>query len=152
MSRKAKNVFKQHKSILVTGSKSSRKDIFAASLVSGYQHDQCLVLADPADWKYVKLGDVSVVIVEDFAGKYRYDLALCVKWLKTFDLIYASVKGRKLNVIITSYKKYMDRCKTELGSHALLERIIELRDDDIGMKIIKTKASHALPSVSNHGS
>lgn len=108
------------------GLTTSRSDILAANLTSSYCLDQCLVLNNPSDWTSVKISEVSVVIISDFAGKYEYDKRKALKWFDNFDVILAAVKGRKLNVIITSRPTFMSRCMTEISRHDLLVNTLDL--------------------------
>ena len=151
VSIRAKSLFKKQKAITITCPPHLSKDVLAERLMSGYRREECLILTKPGDWKYVKLGDVSVILINDFTGKYKWDIKLYTKWLSIFYQIQAAVKGGKINVILTSQAAYLQECESQIGTHDLLENRIELTDADMVKKSIKTEDDAPETSTSNHG-
>ena len=151
VSTRAKSLFKQQKAITITGPQQLKKNILAERLMSDYQREECLVLTNPDDWKYVKLGDVSVVLINHFTGNSKCDSVLYTKWLSIFDLIQAAIKGGKLNVILTSHTAYLQECQSQMDTHELLENRIELTDEDMVKTCLKIEAGAPEASTSSHG-
>ena len=108
-------------------------------------------LTKPGNWKYVKLGEMSVVLISNFTGKYECDPALYTKWLCIFDLIHAAVKGGKLNVMLTSHSTYLEQCQEQKGTHDLLEQRVELSEEDVVKANIKKENDDLEASTSSQG-
>ena len=151
LSTTAKTLFKKHKTITITGPTHVRKEILAVKMMTEHRPDECLLLTNPDDWKYVKLGDVSVLLISNFTGKCECDPVLYTKWLSIFDLIHAAVKGGKLNVMLTSHSPYLEQCQEQKGTHDLLEQRVELSDEDDVKTNIKIENTAVEAGTSSQG-
>ncbi|XP_053379126.1 uncharacterized protein LOC123543237 [Mercenaria mercenaria] len=143
---KAKSMLKMNKVVLITGPKKCGKTVLALYLASVYQPHQFLILNKPEDIKLVSLSSICLVLVEDFAGKYRFEEGRACAWLEKFDMLYSVVGARKLNVIITCEEKLLKKCREEFGPHPILGNIITLQHTD---RVVKSEATNGETSNGN---
>ena len=149
--KKAKKTFGKHKSVVITGPKGGKSTRFALSMVSSlYSKNQCVVLTDANDWKQVSLGKVSVVIIDEFAGKFNYNTTFAEAWLNKFDLIYAAVVKGRLNVIVTCQSSFYKRVSEISSGHALLKHRVNL--PAAGVKAVNVKEEPLSPPIENPAS
>ncbi|XP_060554111.1 uncharacterized protein LOC132715153 [Ruditapes philippinarum] len=128
--KQAKEMFTKHKAIVITGSKGGTSTRFALKLVSKlYSKDECVILTEASDWKQVRLGKVSVIVIDEFAGKYKYNTSFVEAWLNKFDIIYAAVIKGLLNVIVTCESSFFQKVIKNISSHALLNHRVRLPDN-----------------------
>ncbi|XP_053378770.1 uncharacterized protein LOC123526276 [Mercenaria mercenaria] len=133
----AKEKFKK-KALVITGPKGSGKTNFAVNLVSTcYEENQCVVLTETSEWKHVILGEVSVIIIDEFAGKFKYNASTTEGWLNKFDLIYAAVVQGKVNVIVTCETTRFKKVLKTYSGHALLNHRIQMPGRGTGNITVK---------------
>ncbi|XP_060583099.1 uncharacterized protein LOC132739416 isoform X1 [Ruditapes philippinarum] len=134
----ARQKFKKHKAIVITGSKGGTSTRFALKLVSSlYSKDECVILTEASDWKQVTLGKVSVIVIDEFAGKYKYNTFFVEAWLNKFDIIYAAVIKGLLNVIVTCESSFFQKVVKNISSHALLNHRVRLPDKAFVNVVVK---------------
>ncbi|XP_053389781.1 uncharacterized protein LOC128552749, partial [Mercenaria mercenaria] len=134
----AREKFKKHKALVITGPKGSGKTNFAVNLVSTcYEENQCVVLTETSEWKHVILGEVSVIIIDEFAGKFKYNASTAEGWLNKFDLIYAAVVQGKVNVIVTCETGRFNKVLKACSGHALLNHRIKMPGRGTGNITVK---------------
>jgi hypothetical protein len=95
-------------------------------LTSAYETAQCLLLNKPNNIIYIDFKNICLVIIDEFAGKYRYDKNEVCEWYETFDHLYRAVIAGKLNVLITCEKGKLEKCINEIGRHAILDHVVEI--------------------------
>jgi hypothetical protein len=150
----ARQKFKKHKAIVITGSKGGTSTRFALKLVSSlYSKEQCVILTEASDWKQVTLGKVSVIVIDEFAGKYKYNTSFVEAWLNKFDIIYAAVIKGLLNVIVTCESSFFQKVIKTISSHALLNHRVKLPNNAL-VNVVKEEPVSPQPenpSSSNTG-
>jgi hypothetical protein len=124
--RKAKDKFKAHKALVLSGPKKCEKTSVAVALTSAYELSQCLLLKKPYDVNYIDFANICLVIINEFAGKYRYEENDVYEWYNMFDHLYYAVEAGQMNVIITCDKDKLDKCINEIGRHAILDHIVDV--------------------------
>ncbi|XP_060601585.1 uncharacterized protein LOC132754861 isoform X9 [Ruditapes philippinarum] len=122
----AKEKFKTCKAIVLTGPKKCGKTSIAVALTSAYETAQCLLLNKPNNIIYIDFKNICLVIIDEFAGKYRYDKNEVCEWYETFDHLYRAVIARNLNVVITCEKGKLEKCINEIGRHAILDHVVDV--------------------------
>ncbi|XP_060604021.1 uncharacterized protein LOC132756894 isoform X3 [Ruditapes philippinarum] len=124
--RKAKDKIKAHKAIVLSGPKNCEKTSVAVALTSAYESSQCLLLKKPNDVNYIDFANICLVIIDEFAGKYRYEENDVYEWYNMFDHLYNAVIAGQMNVIITCEKGKLDKCINEIGRHAILDHVVDV--------------------------
>ena len=110
--------------LAINGPRNSGKTSLATKLMALYSSDRRVLLQSPTDMRYIRFGDVSLVLVEDFTGKYEPNKQTAFKWYGVFDVLLPAVLSGKLSVIIVSEAESFRRC--ELPTHGLLRYDITL--------------------------
>jgi energy-coupling factor transporter ATP-binding protein EcfA2 len=123
---KAKKSFKEKKAIVLTGHKECGKTSVAVALASAYEEQQCLLLKKPYDIDKIDFPNICLVIIDEFAGKYRYEENEAYDWYAMFDHLYNAVKAGQMNVIITCDKGKLDKCINKIGRHAILDHVVDV--------------------------
>ncbi|XP_060585321.1 uncharacterized protein LOC132741210 isoform X6 [Ruditapes philippinarum] len=124
--KNAKKSFKANKAIVLTGHEKCGKTSIAVALASAYEEQQCLLLKKPNDVNYIDFPNTCLVIIDEFAGKYRYEENEVYKWYNMFDYLYNAVIAEPINVIITCEKSKLDKCINEVRRHAILEHVVDV--------------------------
>ncbi|XP_060601586.1 uncharacterized protein LOC132754861 isoform X10 [Ruditapes philippinarum] len=122
----AKKKFKACKAIVLTGPKKNGKTSVAVALASVYESSQCLLLKKPSDVNYIDFTNSCLVIIDEFAGKYRYEKNDVYEWYNMFDHLYRAVIAGNFNVVITCEKGKLENCINEIGRHAILDHVVEV--------------------------
>ncbi|XP_060572590.1 uncharacterized protein LOC132730637 [Ruditapes philippinarum] len=130
----AKAKFKQHKAIIIKGPRKCGKTTLAALLTSIYQPGEFLIIYKADDTKYISLDKVCLVVVEDFAGKYRYDNVGASDWMRAFDMLHSLVKAGKLNVVLTCKDTFLAECKKDFEDHPIFDNPVQMEESDIRIK------------------
>lgn len=131
----AKTKFKQNKMIVITGPRRSGKTSLAVALLaSSCPLSHSRVLFEPSDVKTLDLKSPCLVVIDDFAGKYRYEMDDVSKWFKAFDYLYYGTKSGKIKVIITCEKGKLEKCCKEVEAHSLLEHQVCIEESVISFK------------------
>ncbi|XP_060600204.1 uncharacterized protein LOC132753720, partial [Ruditapes philippinarum] len=123
---KAKRRFQVNKAIVLTGHKECGKTSIAVALTSSYDVKECLLLKEPNDVNYIDFPNICLVIIDEFAGKYRYEVNDVYKWYNMFDHLYNAVIAGQMNVIITCEKDKLEKCINEIGRHAILDHVVDV--------------------------
>ncbi|XP_060601593.1 uncharacterized protein LOC132754861 isoform X15 [Ruditapes philippinarum] len=137
----AKEKFKTGKAVVLTGHKKSGKTSVAVALASAYESSQCLLLKEPNDVNYIDLTNICLVIIDEFAGKYRYEENGVYKWYNMFDHLYRAVIAENFNVVITCEKGNLEKCINEIGRHAILDHVVEI---PLQTTVIKSEVTERL--------
>jgi hypothetical protein len=124
--RKAKDKFKSHKALVLSGPKNCEKTSVAVALTSAYESSRCLLLKKPYDVNYIDFANICLVIIDEFAGKYRYEENDVYEWYNMFDHLYNAVIAGQINVIMTCEKDKLEKCINEIGRHAILDHVVEI--------------------------
>jgi hypothetical protein len=103
-----------------------KKTSVAVALTSAYESSQCLLLKKPNDVNYIDFANICLVIIDEFAGKYRYEENDVYEWYNMFDHLYNAVIAGQMNVIITCEKVKLDKCINEIGRHAILDHVVDV--------------------------
>ncbi|XP_060598384.1 uncharacterized protein LOC132752119 isoform X2 [Ruditapes philippinarum] len=122
----AKEKFKTGKAVVLTGPKKCGKTSVAVKLASAYESSQCLLLKKPNDVNYIDLTNICLVIIDEFAGKYRYEKNDVYKWYNMFDHLYRAVMAGNFNMVITCEKGKLEKCINEIGRHAILDHVVDV--------------------------
>ncbi|XP_045185535.2 uncharacterized protein LOC123543534 [Mercenaria mercenaria] len=145
--QKAKDTFKKKKSVIIAGPERCGKTSVAVALASSYKPSECLLLTGPSDVKKIDFSRECLLIIDEFAGKYRYDENVVYKWYEMFDLLDAALSNGKINLVITSETSKLQRCCDEIKVHPLLEHRVELTENCI---VFKRKIKTEAPEMSKH--
>jgi energy-coupling factor transporter ATP-binding protein EcfA2 len=124
--KKAKKSFQKYKAIVLTGHEKCGKTSLAVALASAYDVQDCLLLKKPNDINYIDFPNTCLVIIDEFAGKYRYEENEVYEWYNMFDYLYNAVIAEQMNVIITCEKGKLDKCIKEVSRHAILEHVVDV--------------------------
>ncbi|XP_060597219.1 uncharacterized protein LOC132751115 isoform X3 [Ruditapes philippinarum] len=158
--KKAKKCFQKYKAIVLTGLKKCGKTSIAVALASSYKEQECLLLKKPHDIDKIDFPNICLVIIDEFAGKYRYEENEAYEWYNMFDHLYNAVIAGQMNVIITCEKGKLDKCINEIGRHAILDHVVDvtLQEDVVKLEVpeqyghvsgqIVTK-DHSIGTISN---
>ncbi|XP_060558532.1 uncharacterized protein LOC132718814 isoform X2 [Ruditapes philippinarum] len=122
----AKEKFKTGKAVVLTGPKKCGKTSVAVALASAYESSQCLLLKKPNDVNYIDLTNICLVIIDEFAGKYRYEENDVYKWYNMFDHLYRAVIAGNFNMVLTCEKGKLEKCINEIGRHAILDHVVDV--------------------------
>ena len=139
--REAKDKLKASKVIVLTGEKKCGKTSIAVALASSYEPSDCLLLTEPSDVHKIDIPNICLVIIDEFAGKYRFEENDVYKWYKMFDHLYRAVTNRQMSVIITCEKSKLDKCVNEIARHAILDNVVEVSAQTIVVKQEKATES-----------
>jgi energy-coupling factor transporter ATP-binding protein EcfA2 len=142
--KKAKKSFQKYKAILLTGRKKSGKTSIAVALASVYKEQECLLLKKPHDIDKIDFPNICLVIIDEFAGKYRYEENEAYEWYNMFDLLYNTVVAGQLNVIITCEKGKLDKCINEIGRHAILDHVVDV---PLQKAVVKSEATERKSNI-----
>ena len=124
--RQAKDILKTNKTLVIVGTQRSGKTSLALSLLQAYEESHCLLLTEPEEVMFVKLGETCVVMIDDFTGKYLFDPPRVERWFRKFDVLLAAVKNRQLNVVITSEEAGFSRCCLDFPGHPMLQHVMKM--------------------------
>ena len=124
--REAKDKLKASKAIVLTGEKECGKTSIAVALASSYEPSNCLLLKKPSDVDKIDFDNICLVIIDEFAGKYRFEENDVYKWYSMFDHLYRAVIAGQVIVIITCEKRKLDKCVNEVARHAILDNVVEV--------------------------
>jgi hypothetical protein len=91
--------------------------------------------------KFISLDKVCLVVVEDFAGKYRYDNVCASDWMRAFDMLHSLVKAGKLNVVLTCKDTFLAKCKQDFDHHPMFDNVVQMTESDISIKEEKGEKS-----------
>ena len=91
-----------------------------------YSSDRSVLLQRPNDIIYIRFGDVPMVLVEDFTGKFEPNKQTAIEWYGVFDVLLPAVLSGKLRVIIVSEAESFRKC--QLPTHGLLHHDITLAE------------------------
>ncbi|XP_053392245.1 uncharacterized protein LOC128554937 [Mercenaria mercenaria] len=124
--RKSRLKFKACKAIVLTGPKKCGKTSVAVALASSYEPSQCVLLAEPNDFKTTDLKNTCLVIIDEFAGQYCYSKEDVYKWYSMFNHVYNAITAGQMNAIITCERSKLDKCCVEISPHPLLEHRVDM--------------------------
>ncbi|XP_053386753.1 uncharacterized protein LOC128550859 [Mercenaria mercenaria] len=130
----ARDTFKKNKSVVIAGPKRCGKTSVAVALASSYKPSECLLLTGPSDVKKIDFSRECLIIIDEFAGKYRYDENVVYNWYEMFDLLNTVLSNGKINVVATSETSKLERCCEEINIHPLLEHRVDLTENCIVLK------------------
>ncbi|XP_060554959.1 uncharacterized protein LOC132715883 [Ruditapes philippinarum] len=140
---KAKRSFQVYKAIVLTGHEKCGKTSIAVALASAYDVKECLLLKKPNDVNYIDFPNICLVIIDEFAGKYRYEENDVYKWYNMFDHLYNAVIAGHMNVIMTCEKRKLDKCINEIGRHAILDHVVDV---PLQKAVVKLEVSERIQS------
>lgn len=124
--KKAEEIFRQQNFVVCVGELACGRSALAVHLAKLNRSHSCIIVTEPDEFKYVELGKTDVLVILDFAGRFRYDEAKVYKWLEKFDLLYDAVQNGILSVIITCQESRLRMCRDEAASHIILEHTIHI--------------------------
>ncbi|XP_060600203.1 uncharacterized protein LOC132753719 isoform X2 [Ruditapes philippinarum] len=137
--KKAKKSFQVNKAIVLTGREKCGKTSIAVALASAYEEQQCLLLKKPHDIDKIDFPNICLVIIDEFAGKYRYEENDVYEWYNMFDHLYNTVIAGQMNVIITCEKDKLEKCIKKIGRHAILDHVVDVTLQNTVVKLEVTE-------------
>jgi hypothetical protein len=114
-------------------------------LASAYDEQQCLLLKKPHDIDKIDFPNICLVIIDEFAGKYRYEENEAYEWYNMFDHLYNAVIAGQMNVLITCEKVKLDKCINEIGRHAILDHVVNVQ---LQTTVVKSEVAERKLSIS----
>ncbi|XP_052789278.1 uncharacterized protein LOC128223876 isoform X2 [Mya arenaria] len=121
---------KGSKFVLISGKRRDVNTAVALRLAQDYDDRRFVIVRNKSDISNIDLQNISLLMVEDIAGKYKYDDTRLANWLETFDSLLSLVRKGKLNLVATIESDKMERGKNELGLHPIFRHEVQVSPSD----------------------
>ncbi|WAR30574.1 hypothetical protein MAR_033116 [Mya arenaria] len=139
---RAKQQMCKSKVVLLTGDDTNALTCTALAFTDFYGPNQFLVVGKSDEVMIIHTRTISLLIIEDMAGKYDYDRHRTSDWLEKLDKLLALVKDGKLNLIVTMASDKLQRCMADFGEHPILSYKVDVIASDVNtsmMSLVKTE-------------
>ncbi|WAR30757.1 hypothetical protein MAR_033299 [Mya arenaria] len=98
----------------------------ALEIADSYGENEYFMLTNPDHILHFDVKRTNLLVIEHFAGRYRFESYKAHKWLETFDHISAMSCSGQLDVIVTSGQDQMKGCVEEFGELPLFRHVIDV--------------------------
>ncbi|XP_052788446.1 uncharacterized protein LOC128223195 [Mya arenaria] len=129
------------KVVLLTGDDTKSLASVALSFTDSYCTGQFLIVGKIDEIMSFPVRNISLLIVEDMAGKYDYDRQRVSGWLEKFDKLLPLVNDGKLNLIVTMASDKLQRCIDDFGQQMIFsyEGIVTATEVTSVVPLVKTE-------------
>ncbi|WAR30580.1 hypothetical protein MAR_033122 [Mya arenaria] len=137
---RAKQQMCSSKVVLLTGNDTNALASVALAITDSYGPNQFHIVGKIDE--IMGMHTISLLIVENMAGKYNYDQQRASDWLEKLDKLLPHVRNGKLNLIVTMASDKLQRCIADFGKHPILTYKVDVMASDVNtsmMSLVKTE-------------